>query len=64
MKKKSKEQLQYVAEQMALKKEWMKKELAKVEEEADAANKALNEKKDEEANNDPENGRLGKPATA
>ena len=42
----------------------MKKELAKVEEEADAANKALNEKKDEEANNDPENGRLGKPATA
>ena len=53
MKKKSKEQLQYVADQMALKKEWMEKELARVNKEAETANEALKEMKDEEVKANP-----------
>ena len=55
-KKKSKEQLQYVAEQMALKAKWAEKELEAAKKDAADAKKAVDDRKDEEAEDDPELG--------
>ncbi len=53
-KKVTKEQLEYVVEQMALKEKWAEKELETVKEEHEAAKAAVKAKKDEEAEDDPE----------